>query len=96
MIVHKALRAEAGLEFGTTLQVKVEKDNAPREVVVPADMAALLQSADLTEVFANLSFTNRKEYAHWVESAKLPQTRQGRLLKTIELLKKGVKNPSSK
>jgi uncharacterized protein YdeI (YjbR/CyaY-like superfamily) len=41
--------------------------------------------------FDKLSYTHRKEYVRWVEEAKREETRQNRIVKTIEMLKKGKK-----
>ena len=46
--------------------------------------------------FQNQSFTNRKEYVVWLESAKKPETKQKRLLEAIEKLLSGKRNPSEK
>jgi uncharacterized protein YdeI (YjbR/CyaY-like superfamily) len=50
-------------------------------------MALLKKEPGMLEYFNKLSFTHRKEYARWIAEAKKEETRQGRLLKTIELLK---------
>jgi hypothetical protein len=96
MMVHKALRAEMDLEFGATLHIEIEKDDSPREIEMPNDLIQLLRSENLSDIFAKLSFTNRKEYAQWILSAKRNETRQARLAKTAELLKNGIKNPSAR
>jgi uncharacterized protein YdeI (YjbR/CyaY-like superfamily) len=41
----------------------------------------------MTDYFNNLSFTHRKEYARWIVEAKKEETRQSRLVKSIEMLK---------
>jgi uncharacterized protein YdeI (YjbR/CyaY-like superfamily) len=38
-----------------------------------------------------LSYTHRKEYSRWISEAKKEETRQRRLEKAVEMLKKGVK-----
>jgi hypothetical protein len=37
-------------------------------------------------VFDKLSYSHRREYVHWVEEAKKPETRARRIDKTIEML----------
>jgi uncharacterized protein YdeI (YjbR/CyaY-like superfamily) len=37
------------------------------------------------------TFTHRREYVMWINEAKREETRQRRILKTIEMLKKGKK-----
>jgi hypothetical protein len=39
------------------------------------------------------SYTHRKEYTQWVGEAKKPETRQRRVEKTIEMLRRGTKHP---
>jgi uncharacterized protein YdeI (YjbR/CyaY-like superfamily) len=46
--------------------------------------------------FDTLSFTNRKEYAVWITSARKEETREKRLQETIKKLLAGLKNPSAK
>jgi hypothetical protein len=46
--------------------------------------------------FKSLSFTNRKEYVVWLESAKKPETKQKRLTDAIEKLLSEKGNPSEK
>jgi hypothetical protein len=46
--------------------------------------------------FQSLSFTNRKEYVVWLESAKKPKTKQKRLTSAIEKLLSGKRNPGEK
>jgi uncharacterized protein YdeI (YjbR/CyaY-like superfamily) len=36
-----------------------------------------------------LAYTHRKEWVRWVEEAKKPETRQARLVKTVEALREG-------
>jgi len=38
------------------------------------------------KAFAALSYSHKKEYADWIESAKKPQTRLNRIEKAIEML----------
>ena len=46
--------------------------------------------------FRSLSFTNRKEYVVWLESAKKSETKKKRLTDAIEKLLSGKRNPSEK
>ena len=39
--------------------------------------------------FDKLSYTHKREYVTWISEAKKPETRQARILKTIEMLKQG-------
>jgi hypothetical protein len=83
---------EMGVAVGEPVQVRVEFDDAPREVDVPAELAAALQAdPEAAAAFEKLAFTHRKEWARWVSEAKREPTRKDRVAKTVERLKAGVK-----
>lgn len=74
--------------------IEIERDDAPREVDVPAELsAALAKDAEAAGVFDSLSFTHRKEYARWIAEAKKEETRERRVTKAVEMLREGVKHP---
>ncbi len=80
-------RAAAGVAAGDEVEVEVELDDAPREVEVPAELAAALAAhPDAAARFEALSFTNKKRLATSVESAKTDATRQRRIEKALEEL----------
>jgi bacteriocin resistance YdeI/OmpD-like protein/uncharacterized protein DUF1905 len=84
----------AGIAIGERVSVRIEPDEGPREVVVPADLASALgKDAAARTAFDALAFTHRKEYAAWVSEAKRPETRVGGVQKTIEMLRAGVRHP---
>jgi hypothetical protein len=84
----RAARREAGLEPGDEAEVEIALDEAPREVEVPADLAAALDAdPEARRAFDALSFTHRKEYARWVGEAKRPETRERRVAETVERVK---------
>lgn len=77
-------RSGAGVAAGDEMDVDVEFDDAPREVVVPADLAAALDRDPGTrQRFDALSFTMRREHARAVEDAKTDETRQRRIAKIV-------------
>jgi hypothetical protein len=85
-----ANRTKAGVAAGDEVDVDVELDTAPREVTVPADLAAALaEDVVVRQRFEGLPFTHRKEYVVWIEDAKKPETRQRRVDKAIEMLREG-------
>ena len=83
-------RAAAGVEAGDTVQVEIVLDDAPREVVLPEDLAASM-TASARRNYEALSFTHRKEWVRWIEEAKKPETRAARVAKTVEGLEAGKK-----
>lgn len=92
LLVRKDIRKLIGKNAGDTVHVTVQRDTEERIVVVPDELAALLnaQPAALA-IYDKLSYTHRKEYVRWVMEAKKPETRDRRLHKTIEMLLEGKK-----
>ena len=79
--LRKGQIAEMGLAAGQPVRVRVELDDALREVEVPADLAAALRADP----------EGGAAVARWVAEAKREATRQDRVTKTIERLKAGIK-----
>lgn len=71
-----------------------EIKSQPAYVHVPKDLRdALTKNSKAHAFFDSLSYTNRREYVRWLETAKKEKTRTDRLKKTIELLLKGIRSP---
>jgi len=88
------LRQRAGIELGSLLEIDIEPDDTPPEVDIPADLAAVLGgNPAAAAAFDALAFTNRKEYADWVGSAKRVETRQRRVQRAVQMLLDGVRHP---
>jgi Bacteriocin-protection, YdeI or OmpD-Associated/Domain of unknown function (DUF1905) len=88
--VNRELRAAAGVEVGETVVVELERDEEPREVEVPIDLAeALASDGAALATFDGLSYTHRKEYVEWVEEAKREETRRRRVEKAVAMLREG-------
>ena len=77
-------RAGAGVAAGDEVEVGLVLDDAPREVEVPADLAAALDAEPGARArFDGLSYTNRKEIVRSVEEAKAAETRRRRIEKAV-------------
>jgi len=88
--VLKDIREQTGKTFGDDVTVTVEPDTEPRLIEIPKDlMKELKKDKEAKAFFDKLSYTHQKEYVRWVEEAKREETRQNRIAKTIEMLKKG-------
>ncbi len=86
--VHKATRQAAVVDIGDVVEVEIERDVRPRELIVPDDLAAALAGdAAVAEAFGRLSFTRRRELVEWVTSAKRGDTRAGRIAQTLDRLR---------
>lgn len=91
------VREAIGKQPGDTVHVVLQQDFEERTVEVPAELAAMLAAnAGAREFFEGLSYTNRKEYAGWIASAKKQETREKRLEQAIRLLTEGIKSPNKK
>jgi hypothetical protein len=85
-------RAGAGVAGGDEVVVDIELDTAPREVTVPADLAAALDAAPRARAsFEALSYSNKSWHVLQVTGAKTDETRQRRIAKSVEMLKEGRK-----
>ncbi len=81
-------RVAAGIQAGEEIEVEVVLDTAPREVVVPDDLAQAMDAAPGARAkFDSLSYSNRKERVLLVESAKTAETRLRRIEKVVTELK---------
>ena len=80
-------RRLAGVEAGDVVDVRLELDTEPRDVVVPADLAlALAADPAAATAFEKLSYSNRRRHVLGVEDAKTAETRQRRIAKTVATL----------
>jgi hypothetical protein len=83
-------RAGAGIAGGDEVEVDIELDTAPREVAVPADLAAALDAEpNARRTFDKLSYSNKSWHVLQVTGAKSEETRQRRIAKSVATLKEG-------
>ena len=83
-------RAGAGVAAGDEVEVDVDLDTAPRAVDVPADFAAALAAEpEGRRTFDGLSYSNKSWHVLQVEGAKTDETRQRRIMKSVDSLKQG-------
>jgi hypothetical protein len=83
-------RAGAGVKGGDEIEVDLELDTAPREVSVPADFAAALDAEPKAKhTFDRLSYSNKSWHVLQIEGAKSDETRQRRIVKSVEALREG-------
>jgi hypothetical protein len=88
--LNREVRQNAKVEAGDTATIVIELDSEPREVAVPEDLSVALSAhAELQQRFDGLAFTHRKEFVRWIEEAKKPETRERRVVKTLEMISRG-------
>ena len=80
----------AGVAARDKVDVDVELDTAPREVTVPADFSrALTREPAAKRFFEGLSFSNKQRIVIAIESAKAPETRERRIARSVDGLRRG-------
>lgn len=83
----KAHRTAAGLSAGDDVEVTLELLTAPATVEVPEPLASALARAGLTDAFAALAPSRRKEACRQVDDAKGEDTRERRIAKIVAALR---------
>jgi hypothetical protein len=81
----KDVRARAGgVEPGDTVTIEIARDDAPRTVAPPPDLAAALDlDPAVRAAFDAMSYTHRKEWVQAVADAKRPETRTRRIAQAV-------------
>ena len=94
LIIVKDIRQKIGKQPGDRVNVTIDLDAQKRSAEVPEDFRALLgKNSRAGKAFEKLSYSHRREYVGWIESAIRAQTRQRRLNRAIEMLGGGdIKN----
>lgn len=83
-------REAAGVAAGDTVDVGIELDTEPRDVVVPSDFAeALSRESGAKKLFESLSYSQRRRFVDGIEGAKKPETRRRRIDKAVAALREG-------
>lgn len=81
-------RTAAGVAAGQEAEVDIEPDTAPREVSVPEDFAAALDSDEAARrAFEAMPYSHKQRWVLSVSSAKAEETRKRRIAKAIEALR---------
>ena len=81
-------RTAAGVSAGDEVDVELALDTEPREVAVPADLAAALaDDPQAARAFEALAYSHRHVLA--VEGAKAAETRQRRIAAAVQTLRGG-------
>src|SRR5260221_6003982 len=70
VLLRKDVFAEIGKKTGEEVDILIVFDDKPRELTVAKDLRKILEEGNVWGVFSILSFTHRKEYIEWIESAK--------------------------
>jgi Bacteriocin-protection, YdeI or OmpD-Associated/Domain of unknown function (DUF1905) len=85
-------RKGANVAGGEEVDVYIELDTEPREVVVPEDFQKALNSNSIAKRnFEALSYSNKKVHILQIEGSKAADTRTRRIANAIRLLEKNSK-----
>jgi bifunctional DNA-binding transcriptional regulator/antitoxin component of YhaV-PrlF toxin-antitoxin module len=85
----RELREEAGVDDGDTVTIEVERDDEPRVVTVPDDLAAALARDPAAQAkWDRLSYTHRREHVEAIEAAKREETRRRRVEGALDMLRR--------
>jgi hypothetical protein len=92
MAINKSMRDGAGVKPGDAVSVVMERDEGKRVVEAPALLKKEMAKSKTAQAkWEKLSFTNKKEIALSISSAKQEETRRRRLAKAMDILKTGKK-----
>ena len=83
LVVNKSIRDAAGVQSGDLVHIVLQLDNEPRTVGTPYDLEEALAEASVNHRFEAMSYSHKKEYVDWIESAKKPETRTRRVERAV-------------
>jgi uncharacterized protein YdeI (YjbR/CyaY-like superfamily) len=79
------------VNVGDTVEATVERDDRPRQVNVPDDLAAALATDELAAAaFERLSFSHCREYTEWLTGTKRAETRTRRVTRALDRLRESA------
>jgi hypothetical protein len=88
--VSSDVREKAGVSAGDEVDVDVVLDTEPREIAVPPDLAeALERDPEVKRSFDGLSRSKKRRLVDPIGQAKTAETRQRRIDKAIDALRRG-------
>ncbi len=87
MVVKKEVREKIRKSAGDRVRVSLQLDSAPEEVVIPEVVVRALRGNERADAhFRSLSYSHKKAYIEWVESAKRDETKDKRARKMVKML----------
>jgi hypothetical protein len=90
VVVNGALREQIGKRAGEEVVIVMELDRSPVVISIPPQLQrALARDAAVRARFETLAPSHRKAFAQWIAEAKQESTRERRLAKTLEMVRRG-------
>ena len=88
--VHKKMREAAGAELGDVVLLEIVSVGKEPEPRVPVDLRKALAAAPKARaMWPDLTPTARRDWVHWITSAKRSETRERRIYNACEMLAAG-------
>ncbi|MFO0834532.1 MAG: YdeI/OmpD-associated family protein [Phycisphaerales bacterium] len=99
--VDRKLREAAGAKVGDTVSLEFVPTAEEPEPKVPPDLRRALAGAPAgkagsrgaRDVWSDITPAARRDWVHWIESAKQSETRERRVAAAIDMLTKGKRRP---
>jgi hypothetical protein len=93
--VERKLRERAGAAAGDVVTLEIAPARVEPEPKVPADLRKALAAASpkAREAWADITPMARRDYVHWIVSAKQAETRARRIDKACDMLAQGKRRP---
>ena len=86
--VSAEIRAAAGIAAGDSITVELERDDTPRTVDLPAELAdALNADPAASRRFSALSYSNQRRHVLSVNGARTAETRTRRIQRVLDELR---------
>jgi uncharacterized protein YdeI (YjbR/CyaY-like superfamily) len=86
------MREGAGADAGDTVELAILGPEP--EPTVSADLrVALKRCQEAKALWKDLTSVGRRDWIRWIDSAKTPETRARRVLRTVEQLSSGKRRP---
>lgn len=92
--VDRKLREAAGAEAGDIVTLAIAPVAVEPEPRVPDDLRKALAAAPKArELWSDITPVARRDFIHWIASAKQPETRARRIVNACDMLAKGKRRP---
>jgi hypothetical protein len=92
LVINREMRAAAGVEPGQVVDVVIDRDDEPRVIEAPEDLAAAMATVpEAAARWETMSYSHRKQYVRWIEDAKRPETRARRIEAAVPMIAEGLR-----
>lgn len=88
MVFNKELREATGYRAGDKIQILLERDFEERVVEIPGDIQLVMQETGVLPAWEAQPYSSKKEHLAGILDARKEETKQRRIARLIEFLKK--------